>query len=109
MAITDVIEKLESAGYVQSHDFPDEFFVKKFTNEGKEQFVCISMDNNYDCRVDPILEDDMLEDRVVYHLSWAGADWHEPVETFYCPEHDRYSLSDAIWEGDAIIRNMGVR
>ena len=101
MAITDVIEKLESAGYVQSHDFPDEFFVKKFTNEGTEQFVCISMDNNYDCRVD--------EDRVVYHLSWAGSDFHDPVETFYCPEHDRYSLSDAIWEGDTIIRNMGVR
>jgi hypothetical protein len=101
MAITDIIEKLESAGYVQSHDFPSVYYVKKFTNEGTEQFICISMDNDYDGRVG--------EDRICYHISWAGSDFHDPVETFYSPEHDRYSLSHAIWEGDNIIRNMGVR
>tara|TARA_A100001515_G_C4578510_1_gene212232 strand:- start:165 stop:440 length:276 start_codon:yes stop_codon:yes gene_type:complete len=83
------IKRIEEAGFKQSHDFPDEYYVKKFrTLEGEDRYVCISI------HIDENGEE-------FYSISLAGADWHEPVEQFNYWDHDPYEIEDVIWEADA--------
>ena len=84
------IERIQSAGFEQSHDFPDEYYVKKcWSLEGESRYVCISIHMDED-------------DKEFYSISLAADDWHEPMDTFRHWDHDPYDLEDVIWEADAV-------
>mgnify|MGYP003153299888 CR=1 FL=1 len=88
MTDQEIIEILNKAGYIQTNEFPKEFFVKK---TDAKTFVCISINN------------DWFEETISFQISTASNDWHEPVNCFYSPEYNKFDISDVIWEADRIV------
>ena len=90
MTKQEIIEVLEIAGYTNHHDFPDDYYVKEFTNdEGETMYSIIGIVEEH-CK---------FADPTHYQIALASDDWMESVER---SNHNKYSLEDTIYQADRL-------
>lgn len=90
MTTQEIIEELEIAGYTNHHGFPNDYYVKEFTNDENEKMysiITIHQDYGYD------------PDPTHYQIALASDDWMESVER---SNHNKECLEDTIYQADRL-------
>ncbi len=90
MTPKEIIKELVIAGYTNHGDFPNDAYVKEFTNdEGETMYSIIAFFYEHCKFCDP----------THYQIALASDDWMESVEP---SNHNKYCLEDTIYQADRL-------